>query len=103
MARSGSDRRVADSAARERGAWSVELCSARVPDPAVRLTAVLRVTRQRSGTGRSGVAEDGGSGDHCPNQLLKDQLFTGTERAFGREKWRFCAFLATTPAAAEPG
>jgi len=39
------------------------------PDPAVRLTAGLHVTRRRSGTGRPAGAEDGGSGDHCPNQL----------------------------------
>ena len=38
-------------------------------DPAVRPTAGLHVTRRRSGTGRPAVAEDGGSGDHCPNQL----------------------------------
>src|SRR5271166_271878 len=27
-----------------------------------------------------------GSGDHCPNQLVQDQLFTGTGQACGREK-----------------
>src|SRR5271157_4771285 len=32
------------------------------------------------------VAEDGGSGDHCPNQLVQDPLFTGTGRACGKEK-----------------
>ena len=42
--------------------------------------------RRRSGTGRSAVAEDGGLGNHCPNQLVEDQLFTGTGRAFGRER-----------------
>ena len=31
------------------------------------------MTRRRSGVGRAAVAEDGGSGDHCPNQL------TGTD------------------------
>ena len=35
------------------------------PDPAVRLTGDPHVTRRRSGTGRPGVAEDGGSGDRC--------------------------------------
>src|SRR5271157_4138724 len=49
-------------------------------------TRGLQVTRRQSGTGRPAVAEDGGSGDHCPNQLVQDQLFTGTGRAFGREK-----------------
>ena len=34
----------------------------------------LHVTRRRSGTGRPAVAADGGSGDHCPNQLLQDPL-----------------------------
>jgi hypothetical protein len=34
--------------------------------PAVRPTGGLQVTRQRSGTA---VAEDGESGDHCPNQF----------------------------------
>ena len=44
------------------------------PDPAVRLIAGLHVTRRRSGTGRPTVAEDGGSEDHCPNQLAQDPL-----------------------------
>ena len=34
-----------------------------------RMALRLHVTRQRSGTGRLAGAEDGGSGDHCPNQL----------------------------------
>src|SRR5271166_6515465 len=37
--------------------------------PAIRLSGGLHVTRQRSGAGRAPVAEDGGSGDHCRNQL----------------------------------
>jgi hypothetical protein len=56
------------------------------PDPAVRLTAGFQVTRRWSGTGRAAVAEAGGSADHCPNQLVQDQLFTGTGRARGSKK-----------------
>ena len=48
------------------------------------------MSHRRSGTGRTAVAEDGGSGDHCPNQLVQDQLFTGTGRACGREKEEAC-------------
>src|SRR5208337_4047047 len=53
------------------------------PDPAVGPTRGLQVTRRQSGTA---VSEDGGSADHCPNQLVQDQLFTGTGRACGRER-----------------
>src|SRR5208282_4105559 len=56
------------------------------PDPAVRLMAGLQVTRQWSGTGRPAVAVDGGPGDHCPNQLAQDPLFSGPERACGSKK-----------------
>src|SRR5208337_2808944 len=41
------------------------------PDPAVGLTGGLHVTRRRSGTA---VAEAGGSGSHCSNQLVQGQL-----------------------------
>jgi len=44
------------------------------------------VTRQRSGTGTPVVAEDDGSADHCPIQLVQDQPFTGTGRACSLEK-----------------
>ncbi len=60
------------------------------------------MTCRRSGTGRPAVAEDGGSGDHCPNQLLQDQLFTGTGRACDREKSRKPQFREPpTPVAEE--
>src|SRR5271157_2469034 len=42
------------------------------------------------GTGMPAVAEDGGAGDHCPHQLVQDLLFTGAERASGREKEEAC-------------
>src|SRR5208337_2783695 len=38
------------------------------------------------GTGRPAGVEDGGSADHYPNPLVQGQLFTGTERAYGRKK-----------------
>src|SRR5271157_4142614 len=44
------------------------------------------MTRPQSGTGRPRVAENGGSADHCPNQLVQDPLFTGTGRACCRER-----------------
>src|SRR5271157_3980028 len=34
------------------------------------------------------VAEDGGSGERCPNQLVQDPIFTGTGRACSKEKSR---------------
>src|SRR5271157_1403080 len=72
------------------------------PDPAVRLTGGFHVTRRRSGTGRPAVAEDSGSGDHCPNRLVRDQLFTGTGRACGKEKEEACTRRAGTDDEASP-
>src|SRR5271166_2374853 len=76
---SGSNGSAEKRCRREREPWSVisllgftghySLVRAGSPDPAVRLIAGLHVTRRRSGTGTPAVAEDGGSGDHCPNQL----------------------------------
>src|SRR5208337_4710866 len=44
------------------------------PDPVVRPTGGLQVTRQRSGTGRPAVAEDGRvSRRRCPNQRYKSE------------------------------
>ena len=50
------------------------------------------MTRRSWGTRRPADSQDGGPGDHCPNQLEQDQLFTCTERAFGSEKLRFWEF-----------
>ncbi len=52
------------------------------PDPVVRPTGGLQVTRQRSGTGRPAVAEDGRVRRPWPNQHLLDHVTetrTGTE------------------------
>ena len=40
----------------------------------------------QSRTGDVWSQKTGRSGDHCPNQLLQDQLFTATGRACGRKK-----------------
>src|SRR5208337_337105 len=58
-------------------------------------TRCLQVTRRQSGTGRPAVAEDGGSGDHCPNQLAQDQLSSSLapwprRRKFGGNDVRMC-------------
>jgi hypothetical protein len=52
--------------------------SARVSRPAVRPTGGLQVTRQRSGTGRPAVAEDGRVRRPCPNQHSGDPARTST-------------------------
>src|SRR5208283_1388600 len=55
------------------------------PDPAVRLTAGLQVTRQRSGTGRFTVAEAGRAIKPLPETASTSPQFTCTERASGRD------------------
>jgi hypothetical protein len=52
---------------------SLRICFVRrgFPDPAVRLTGGLHLSRRRSGTGTLTVAEAGGLGDHCRTSLHK--------------------------------
>src|SRR5208282_2903990 len=50
------------------------------PDPAVRPTGGLQVTRRRSGTGRPAVAEDGRVRRPCPNQRNKSERKENTSQ-----------------------